>query len=67
MDFKTAAAASLTPAQIEAREAALGRYAWTGPQGNADAWQLHADFWNTDIRSLISSASSISTALGKLG
>jgi hypothetical protein len=58
---------SLTPAQIEAREAALGAQAWTGPQGNADAWQLHQDFWNVDTYSLLANYYLASAFLGGLG
>jgi hypothetical protein len=59
--------AASTPAEIVQYEQDRGSDDWTGPQGNTDAWQLHADFWNQDARNIISYGSAIAADLGKIG
>ncbi len=56
-----------TPAQIVELEAQRGHQAWTGPQGNADAWYLATHFWNLETYSYIDNLQNIGSALGRLG
>jgi len=59
--------AAADPAQIKAYEQTRGSDDWTGAQGQSDAWQMHTDFWNTSIYSLMGGFETVSTELGKLG